>query len=257
MDDSDLLRYSRHILLPEVGVEGQTRINQARVLLVGAGGLGSAAALYLAASGVGHITLVDDDVVDLTNLQRQIAHTTQRVGQSKVTSAAQAMHDLNPSVQVQAVAQRADAEWLGQTLASIDLVLDCSDNFATRLEVNAACVQAAKPLVWAAAVQMDAQLGCFTPGHQGPCYACIFPPEAGASDANCSTMGVLSPLVGAIGSLQAALAIQWLAQDSLLAPNPMAGKILMVDLRRWDFDQIRVSAHPACPVCQGQAAQPH
>lgn len=259
MDDAQLLRYSRHIMLPEVGIEGQEALLKSHALIIGAGGLGSAAALYMASAGVGHITLIDDDRVELTNLQRQIAHTTARVGQPKVDSAANAMQQINPTVRVDALAQRADASWLAANLASVDVVLDCSDNFATRQAVNRACVQAQKPLVWAAAVQMDAQLGFYAPqSHSSACYACVFPEESGANDANCATMGVLGPLVGAVGSLQAAMALQWLSQQpgaspdnggpSMVAP-PLREQILLIDLRHWGFDSFRVTRRADCPVC--------
>ena len=263
MDDAQLLRYSRHILLPEIGVEGQTALLNAHALVIGAGGLGSPAALYLGSAGVGQITLVDHDTVDLTNLQRQIAHTTDRIGQPKVTSAASALQAINPEISVHAVAGRATVAWLDDYLGRVDIVLDCTDNFETRQWVNAACVKHRKPLVWAAAVQMDAQLGFYAPEiAESACYACAFPPEVGASDANCATMGVLSPLVGAIGSLQAAMAIQWLARSTNsgdavnpLATVPLNGRILMVDLRHWGFDSIKVQRRAACTVCAGSATQ--
>ena len=177
MDDSQLLRYSRHILLPEIGFDGQNALLGSHALIVGAGGLGSPAAMYLASAGIGQITLVDDDSVDLTNLQRQIAHTTARIGQRKVDSAAAALKAINPEVTVHTVAHRATAEWLDSGLANVDIVLDCTDNFDTRQAVNAACVRGRKPLVWAAAVQMDAQLGFYAPPlSDRACYACVFPP---------------------------------------------------------------------------------
>ena len=257
MDDSQLLRYSRHILLPEIGFDGQSALLGSHALIVGAGGLGSPAAMYLASAGIGQITLVDDDRVDLTNLQRQIAHTTARIGQRKVDSAAAALDAINPEVTVHTVAHRATAEWLDGGLANVDIVLDCTDNFDTRQAVNAACVRGRKPLVWAAAVQMDAQLGFYAPHlSDSACYACVFPPESGATDANCATMGVLSPLVGAIGSLQAAMAIQWLCHaaavhehDGAARPFPFIDQLLMVDLRHWGFDTIRVQQRAGCSVC--------
>ena len=254
MEDSQLLRYSRHILLPEIGVEGQEALLASHALVVGAGGLGSPVAMYLASAGVGQITLVDDDRVELTNLQRQIAHTTDRIGQSKVQSAAAAINGINPEVKVHAVAQRATLEWLDESLAPMDIVLDCTDNFNTRQAVNSACVRHGKPLVWAAAVQMDAQIGFYTPERStSACYACVFPPESGAADANCATMGVLSPLVGAVGSLQAALAIQWLCRSTGndgYEAAPLNDQLLMIDLRHWGFDMIRVQRRADCSVCR-------
>lgn len=255
MDDAQLLRYSRHVLLPEVGVEGQAALLASRALIVGAGGLGSPAALYLASAGVGHITLIDDDTVELGNLQRQIAHTTARIGQNKVDSAAQAMRALNPDVLVTTVAQRADASWLDQHMSGFNVVLDCSDNFATRHAVNAACVRAGVPLVWAAAVQMDAQISVYDPHVKGcPCYACVFPLSQGAQDAACATMGVLSPWVGVVGSLQAVEALRMLTQKALrdAGDQPhtgLTGQLLMMDARRMGFDRITIAQHAQCAVC--------
>ena len=177
MQDEELLRYSRHILLDDIGIEGQTRILQGHALIIGAGGLGSPAAMYLACSGIGQITLVDDDNVELTNLQRQIAHTTANVGQPKVASAKETLLALNPHVQVNALAVRADAALLDTLVAQADVVLDCCDNFATRQAVNAACVKHRKPLVSGAAIQMDGQITVYDPRDaSSPCYACVFPP---------------------------------------------------------------------------------
>ena len=255
MDDNQLLRYSRHILLPEIGVEGQDAMLNASALVIGAGGLGSPAALYLASAGVGHITLIDNDTVELTNLQRQIAHTTARIGQMKVSSAAQAMRELNPEISVTALGQRADANWLAEHMGEFDVVLDCSDNFATRHAVNAACVAHQVPLVWAAAVQMDAQLSVYDPRVPDcPCYACVFPLADGAQDAACSTMGVLSPWVGVVGSLQAVEALRVLTRQALQTANitpteGLTGQLMMMDARRMGFDKIQVRSHAACAVC--------
>ena len=197
MNDAQLLRYSRHILLDELGDTGQDRLLQSHALILGAGGLGSAAALYLAASGVGRITLVDHDTVDLTNLQRQIAHTTERVGQAKVESARMAMHALNPDVEVQVVAERADAQRLHQLVSQADIALDCSDNFVTRHALNAACVAQGVPLVSGAVIRWDGQLTTYdTRNPASPCYACVFPPDDAPEEVSCATMGVLAPLVG-------------------------------------------------------------
>jgi molybdopterin/thiamine biosynthesis adenylyltransferase len=202
VNDDQLLRYSRHILLDDVGIEGQQRLVDSHVLIVGAGGLGSPVAMYLAASGVGNITIADHDVVDLTNLQRQIAHTTARVGQSKVAS--QAMLALNPEVRVTAVPYKLDANQLDALVPTVAVVVDCCDNFPTRQAVNAACVKHQVPLVSGAAIRMDGQLSVYDARNDtSPCYACIFPPDQAPEEVMCSTMGVLAPLVGVIGTMQA------------------------------------------------------
>jgi len=251
MNDSQLLRYSRHILLDEVGIEGQEHLLAAHVLVVGAGGLGSAALLYLASAGVGCITVVDDDTVDLTNLQRQIAHNEARVGQAKVASAAAAMHALNGDVQVHALAYRPDEAELARLVARADVVLDCSDNYPTRQAVNAACVRAGKPLVAGAAIGFDAQVSVWdTRLPSQPCYACVFAPEAAVDEVRCATMGVFAPLVGMIGAMQAAEALK------LLVPlgEGLAGRLLMLDARHMQWTELRVAPDPECQVCGGVAA---
>ncbi|MFM6991199.1 MAG: HesA/MoeB/ThiF family protein, partial [Rhodoferax sp.] len=209
MSDEELLRYSRHILLDDIGFEGQTRFLQSHALVIGAGGLGSPAAMYLACAGVGHITLVDDDTVDLTNLQRQIAHTTDRVGMLKVESARATLQALNPHTEVSALAARADAQRLEGLIANADVVLDCCDNFATRQAVNAACVRHGKPLVSGSAIQMDGQITVYDPRDTAcPCYACVFDPDLVPEETRCATLGVFAPLVGIIGAMQAAEALK-------------------------------------------------
>ena len=246
MNDDQLLRYSRHILLDDIGIEGQHRLLEARALIVGAGGLGSPVALFLASAGVGRITLVDFDTVDLTNLQRQIAHATARVGHPKVASAATAMAALNPEVQVVALQERVDAARLSTLVTDADVVIDCSDNFATRHAVNAACVAHAKPLVSGAAVGFDGQISVYdTRDGTQPCYACIFPPEATQVDAHCATMGVFAPLVGIIGSLQAAEALKLLAGVG----TSLAGRLQMLDARTMEWSEIRLSRTEECAVC--------
>lgn len=246
MTDEQLLRYSRHILLDDIGIEGQERILASHALVVGAGGLGSPALLYLAAAGVGRITLVDDDDVDLTNLQRQIAHTSDRVGSSKVDSAAQAMRALNPEVQLHPVQTRLNDRSLDQLVPAADVVLDCTDNYATRQAINAACVRHCKPLVTGAAIRFDAQLTVVDPRVPGsPCYACLFSPHADFEDAACATLGVLGPLVGVVGALQAAEALKLLCgMDSSLV-----GQLLMLDGRTTTWTRIKATRDPACPVC--------
>lgn len=246
MDDSQLLRYSRHILLNEVGIDGQERILQARVLVIGVGGLGSPAALYLATAGVGHLTLVDHDTVDLTNLQRQIAHTEARVGQPKVESARQALLAINPELQITTLAQRADAHRLETLVADADVVLDCSDNFATRQALNAACVRHGVPLVSGAAIRFDGQLAVYDPRqNNSPCYACVFPPDTVFEETRCATMGVFAPLVGIIGSMQAAETLKLISG----AGHPAVGRLLMLDGRDMTWSDIRLPRNPLCPVC--------
>ena len=246
MTDDELLRYSRHILLNEVGIEGQERILAARALIIGAGGLGSPVALYLGSAGVGHITVVDHDTVDMTNLQRQVAHTVDRIGSPKVQSIQFAIAQLNPGVQVTAIAQRADAELLNRLVAQADVVLDCCDNFATRQAINAACVAHQKPLVSGAAIRFDGQLSVFDARDAlSPCYACVFPPEATFEETRCATMGVFAPLVGIIGTMQAAEALKLISG----AGRPLTGRLLMLDGRAMEFTEVRISRHAACPVC--------
>lgn len=249
MTDDQLLRYSRHILLDEMGIEAQERVLGAHAVIIGAGGLGSPAALYLAASGVGHITLVDDDVVDLTNLQRQIAHTTQRVGQPKVTSAAEAMGAINPGVRVTALQARADAHLLDTLVREASVVLDCSDNYATRHAVNAACVRHARPLVAGAVIRFDAQVTVVDPREpQAPCYACIFAADADFEEVACSTMGVFAPLVGVVGAMQAAEALKLVAGVG----SSLAGRLMMLDGRTMEWSTLRTARAPHCPVCSAQ-----
>ena len=247
MDDAQLLRYSRHILLDELGDVGQQRLLDSHALILGAGGLGSPVALYLAASGVGRITLVDDDTVDLTNLQRQIAHTTARVGQAKVHSAREAMLALNPLVAVHALQQRADEAALTRLVADADVVIDCCDNFATRHAVNRACVQHAVPLVSGAVIRLDGQLTTYDPRDAtSPCYACLFPPDQAPEEVRCSTMGVLAPLVGVIGTLQATEAVKLLAGVG----RSLAGRLQLLDGRSLEWTEMRLRRQVDCPVCQ-------
>lgn len=246
LDDGQLLRYSRHILLDEIGIEGQTRVLQARVLVIGAGGLGSAAAFYLAAAGVGHLTLIDHDQVDLTNLQRQILHTEQRVGMNKVDSARMTLLQLNPHIEIEALCEQADADRLAELVSCHDVVLDCTDNFATRHAINAACVKYRIPLVSGAALQFDGQCSVFDRRlPDAPCYACIFPPDIAFEEAACATMGVFAPLVGIIGSVQAAEALKLLMQIG----TSLAGKLLMLDARSMQWQQINARRNPHCAVC--------
>ena len=249
MNDDQLLRYSRHILLDEVGIEGQQRLVDAHVLVVGAGGLGSPVALYLAASGVGHITIADHDVVDLTNLQRQIAHTTARVGQPKVDSASQAMLALNPEVRVTALATKLDTVQLDALVPTVTVVVDCCDNFATRQAVNAACVKHKVPLVSGAAIRLDGQLAVYDArDDQSPCYACIFPPDHAPEEALCATMGVLAPLVGVIGTMQAMETVKLITGIG----SRLTGRLQMLDGRGMEWTEVRLQRNAACPVCGGK-----
>ena len=246
MNDDQLLRYSRHILLDEVGIEGQQRLLDSHALVVGAGGLGSAVALYLAASGVGHITLADHDVVDLTNLQRQIAHTTARVGQAKVQSAAQAMQALNPEVKVTPLQTQLDAAQLLEQVAHMQVVVDCCDNFQTRQAVNAACVTHRVPLVSGAALRLDGQLSVYDARNAAsPCYACVFAPDVAPEETQCATLGVLAPLVGVIGTLQAMEAVKLL----LGMGSQLVGQLQLLDGRALSWHSMRLQRNPHCAVC--------
>ena len=252
MQDAQLLRYSRHILLDDIGIEGQERILATHALIIGAGGLGSPVAMYLACAGVGQLTVVDDDTVDLTNLQRQIAHRTESVGQAKVESLKTTVHALNPDVQVSALQLRADAAQLDALVARADVVLDCCDNFSTRQAVNAACVQHQKPLVSGAAIQFDGQISVYdTRDADAPCYACTFPPDVTFEEVRCSTMGVFAPLVGIIGAMQAAEALKVVMGIG----RNLNGRLLMLDGRSMEWNEIRLPRNPHCPVCAGQRDQ--
>ena len=246
MTDDQLLRYSRHILLEEIGVEGQERLMAAHALVIGAGGLGSPVALYLGTAGVGRITLVDHDTVDLTNLQRQIVHNMARVGQPKAQSARQAIAAINPEPQVRAVAARADPALLDQLAPDADVVIDCCDNFTTRHAVNAACVRHGKPLVSGAAIRFDGQISVYDTRDEGSaCYACVFPPADDFEETRCATMGVFAPLVGIIGAMQAAEALKLLSG----AGRSMAGRLQMLDGRAMEWSEVRVPRNFQCPVC--------
>ncbi|MBS0446553.1 MAG: HesA/MoeB/ThiF family protein [Proteobacteria bacterium] len=246
MNDDQLLRYSRHILLDELGIEGQQRLLAAHALVIGAGGLGSPVALYLGSAGVGTITLVDDDRVDVTNLQRQIAHTLARVGRPKAASAAESIAAINPDVRTVMLEERAAGTRLQALVAEADVVVDCSDNYATRHAVNAACVAHGKPLVAGAAIGFDGQIAVYdTRRADAPCYACVFPPDGVFEEARCATMGVFAPLVGIIGSMQAAEALKLLSGIG----TPLAGRLQMLDARSMEWTEMRAPRKPDCPVC--------
>ena len=251
MNDQQLLRYSRHILLDDIGIEGQQRLLAAHALIIGAGGLGSPAALYLAAAGIGTITLVDDDNVDLTNLQRQIMHTTDGIGQPKSVSGKATLARINPEVTVVALIERAGASRLAELVAAATVVLDCSDNFMTRHAINRACVAARVPLASGAAIRFDGQITVFDARDDAsPCYACLFPPDAQFDEINCATMGVFSPLVGIIGAMQAAEALKLAAGVG----RSLAGRLLLFDGRQSEWTSIGVARDPHCTVCGSRPA---
>jgi molybdopterin/thiamine biosynthesis adenylyltransferase len=253
MNDHQLLRYSRHILLDQIGIEGQQKITEAHALIIGAGGLGSPAAFYLASAGVGKITLVDDDKVDLTNLQRQILHTTGRIGLPKVESARQTLGQINPEIEIVAVQERVRGERLEQLVQAASIVLDCCDNFTTRHAVNQACVKYAVPLVSGAAISFDGQVSVFdTRDAASPCYACLFPPDQAFEETLCSSMGVFAPLVGIIGSMQAAEALKIIMGIG----KSLSGRLLMLDAQGMEWTAIRVARNPACPVCSAKHQVP-
>ncbi len=251
MNDNDLLRYSRHILLNEIGIEGQQAIRDARVLVVGAGGLGSPAAMYLASAGVGTLVLADGDTVDLTNLQRQILHTQESVGMEKAASGKRTLGALNPGIEVIALAKRLEGEELAEQVRSADIVLDCCDNFATRHAVNKACVMARKPLVSGAAIRFDGQISVFDLRRVGaPCYHCLFPEGGELEELRCAVTGVFAPLTGIVGATQAAEALKILARCG----EPLAGRLLLLDALSMRWREVRYSRDPECAVCS-EAAQ--
>ncbi len=251
MNDDQLLRYSRHILLPEIGIEGQEKLLAAHALIIGAGGLGSPAAMYLASGGVGRITLADGDSVDLTNLQRQILHTTAAVGRAKAYSGKDALAQLNPEIEVAAIPERLEGERLAQLVASADVVLDCCDNFATRHAVNRACVRYRKPLVSGAAVRFDGQVTVFDLRQdEAPCYNCLFPEDTEAEETRCAVMGVFAPLTGIIGTVQAAEALKLLCS----AGDTLNGRLLLLDSLRMEWRSVRLAKDPACKVCSRSSA---
>lgn len=249
MNDQQLLRYSRHILLDALGIEGQERILAARVLVVGAGGLGSPVALYLASAGVGTLVLADGDTVDFTNLQRQILHTQERVGQPKALSGQTALAAANPDIKVEPILERLEGAALEAQVAAADLVLDCTDNFATRHAINRACVKYRKPLVSGAAVRFDGQVSVYDLSlPDSPCYACLFPEGEDAEEVRCAVMGVFAPLTGIVGSLQAAEALKLLARIG----EPLVGRLLLLDTLTQTWRTVKFRKDPECPVC-GQA----
>jgi adenylyltransferase/sulfurtransferase len=249
MNDDQLLRYSRQILLPEIGAEGQMKLAESRALIIGLGGLGSPAAMYLAAAGLGSLVLTDPDQVELSNLQRQIVHVTASIGRDKVASARQTLSALNPECQVHAIAAALEGDDLAAQVAEADVVLDCSDNFATRFAVNAACVASGTPLVSGAAIRWEGQLAVYSGQPGTPCYHCLYG-ETGVPEDTCTSNGVLAPVVGVIGSLQAVEAIKLLTGVG----TSLAGRLLIFDALHMHWREMRLKADPNCPVC-GPAAR--
>jgi molybdopterin-synthase adenylyltransferase len=246
MNDAQLLRYSRHILLDRIGIDGQEKLLSAHALIIGAGGLGSPVALYLTAAGIGRITLADGDVVDLTNLQRQIAHDMGSLGVNKAQSAAQRMHLMNPDIRIDVRPERLTGDRLDAAVASADIVLDCSDNFPTRHAVNRACVRHGKPLVSGAAVRFDGQIAVFDlRDPAAPCYACLFPEHAQDEAMRCAEFGVFAPLVGAVGAIQAMEAIKLL----IGAGDSLSGRLLLHDALAADWRSLRLKKDAGCEVC--------
>ena len=245
MNDNQLLRYSRQIMLPLCDIDGQQKLLAAKVLIVGAGGLGSPASIYLAAAGVGTITIYDDDAVDLSNLQRQIAHHTPDIGMDKVISSRQTLNKINPDVDVIAVKQRLAGDQLDKEVNKADVVLDCSDNFATRFAVNKACVKHQTPLVSGAAIRFEGQVSVFTPGkNNSPCYNCLYHSD-GEEPQNCATNGVIAAITGIIGSIQALETIKLIIDRG----ETLTGRLLLVDGLTMEFNTMNLRKNPACPSC--------
>lgn len=244
MNDEQLLRYSRQIMLPDVDIEGQEKLLSARVLIIGLGGLGSPVAIYLAAAGVGNLVLADFDRVDVTNLQRQIVHTHARVGMNKAVSAAQALRELNPQTAIECVEKVLDAENLIEQVKKADVVVDCTDNFATRFAINAACVKEKVPLVSGAAIRLEGQVAVFDARDEAsPCYRCLY--EEDSDDVTCAANGVVAPLVGIIGSIQALEGIKLICGFG----TNLAGRLLLLDARHMQWREMKLSKDHQCPVC--------
>ncbi len=245
MNDNQLLRYSRQIMLPQIDIEGQQKLLEAKILIIGAGGLGSPASIYLAAAGVGSITIYDDDEVDLSNLQRQIAHHTSDIGIDKVISTQRTLKNLNPEINVQAIKKRLEGDQLEKAVASADVVLDCSDNFSTRFAINSACVKHKTPLVSGAAIRFEGQVAVFTPGkNDSPCYNCLYRND-GEEQQTCSTNGVIAPITGIIGSIQALEAMKLIMNIG----ETLTGRLLLVDGYTMEFNTMKLRRNSNCPTC--------
>jgi len=251
VNDDQLLRYSRHILLPQIGIEGQEKLLAARALVLGAGGLGSPAALYLASAGIGTLALADGDSVDLTNLQRQILHRVSSLGRSKALSGAATLAEINPGCRVVAIEERLAGARLEEEVRLADVVLDCSDNFATRHAINRACVKFARPLISGAAIRFDGQIAVFDSRRaDAPCYHCLFPEGEDAEEVRCAVMGVFAPVTGIVGAIQAAEALKLV----IGCGTPLAGRLLLLDGLAMEWRSIAVPRDPACPVCSTRNA---
>lgn len=245
MEDLQLLRYSRQIMLPQVDVEGQQKLLNARVLIIGLGGLGSPAAMYLAAAGVGCLALNDFDAVDLTNLQRQIAHDTESLGISKVESAKHTLLRLNPEIHIDTINRALEGEDLELEIAASDVALDCTDNFATRFAVNRACVATHTPLVSGAVIRFEGQISVFTPGFDdSPCYNCLYPDQGGLEE-SCVRNGVIAPLPGIIGAMQALEAVKLIAGIG----QSLRGRLLLLDALSMEWNRMNLRKNPQCPTC--------
>lgn len=245
MDDRELERYSRQMILPDWGAEGQLALRDATALVVGAGGLGSPAAMYLAAAGTGKLVIVDDDAVELVNLQRQILHGESDLGRPKIESGADRLRDLNPLVRIETVREHLSAENAGSLVGNADIVLDGSDNFETRYAVNAACVSKSKPLVTGSVIRWEGQVTVLRPDREGPCYACLFPPEAEDREEACAEAGIVAPLPGIIGAIQALEAMKVIA----VLGEPLEGRLLTLDARTMRWTERGYGRDPGCPVC--------
>lgn len=246
MNDEQKQRYSRHILLNELGYEGQERIAHTHALIIGAGGLGSPASLYLASGGIGKITLVDNDQVELTNLQRQILHTTDRIGMNKAESGKKTLEKINPTIDIAALTERMDETRLPELVETADIVLDCTDNFKTRLSINRICMTLRKPLVSGAVVAFDGQISVYDPRQSNsPCYACLFPEDSHFEDIKAAQVGVFAPLVGIIGTMQATEALKLAAGIG----QSLAGSLLLLNSLTMEWTKIRIEKNPDCPVC--------
>jgi molybdopterin/thiamine biosynthesis adenylyltransferase len=249
MHDEQMLRYSRHILLPQIGIKGQETLLQSHALIIGAGGLGSPAAMYLTASGIGKLTICDNDQVDLTNLQRQIIHHTDVIGMPKAVSAKKTLAGINPEVDVVTLDRRVDESSLPELVSAADVVVDASDNFSTRHAINRACATQKKPLVSGAAVRFDGQIAVFDLRHEASsCYQCLFPAQGDDQDMRCAVMGVFAPLVGVIGCIQAAETLKLLLGTS----GSLAGHLMLLDGLSMAQRLIKLSKDPACPVCRSE-----
>jgi adenylyltransferase/sulfurtransferase len=247
MNDAQLLRYSRQIMLPEIDVTGQKTLLESTALIIGLGGLGSPIAMYLAAAGVGHLILVDFDDVEISNLQRQIIHTTDQLGQAKVDSAKTALHKLNPEIRLSCVNQKLNEDELQEYVQQSNVVLDGSDNFNTRFMVNQVCVQNQTPLVSGAAIRLEGQVSVYLNNGEGPCYRCLYK-DGEDQDQTCSENGVLAPVVGIIGSIQATEAIKVLTHLG----EPLDGRLMILDAKYMEWRTIKLKKDPACPVCSSK-----